>query len=106
MYLEIAGHRVPVEQDAKRGLQTAYQEKPDICILATGMPNIDGFKLARRMRARAETAKSTLIALTGYGQEATGKRHWWQDFPSTLSTPWIFESWRRLLSSESFWTDS
>jgi CheY-like chemotaxis protein len=41
---------------------------PDVCVLDFGLPEMDGNELARQPRAHPETAKTLLIALTGYGQ--------------------------------------
>lgn len=69
MYLEIAGHHVAVEHGARQALERARAIKPDACILDIGLPEIDGMRLARMLRADPETAGSVLIALTGYGRE-------------------------------------
>jgi CheY-like chemotaxis protein len=45
------------------------KEAPQICLLDIGLPEIDGNELAQRLRAQPETARSLLIAVTGYGQE-------------------------------------
>jgi PAS domain S-box-containing protein len=69
MFLEAAGHRVSVEHDSIGALIRGRREKPEVCLLDIGLPDIDGCELARRMRAQPELAGAVLIALTGYGQE-------------------------------------
>lgn len=69
MLLEASGHRVMVEHGARRALEQAKAYKPQVCLLDIGLPEIDGNELAQRLRAQAETAKSVLVAVTGYGQE-------------------------------------
>lgn len=69
MLLDSMGHEVLVEHDPYRALETAVTETPRVCMLDIGLPGIDGNELARRLRARPENANTTLIALTGYGQE-------------------------------------
>jgi PAS domain S-box-containing protein len=73
MLLETSGHQVIVEHSARRALDRAKQEAPHICILDIGLPEMDGFELAIRLRAQPETANSLLIAVTGYGQEEDRK---------------------------------
>lgn len=73
MLLEASGHQVLVEHGAKRALEQARIERPDACVLDIGLPDMDGNELARNLRALPETARTLLIALTGYGQEEDKK---------------------------------
>ena len=66
--LEVQGHAVSVEYDAAGALARARRERPDVMLLDIGLPDMDGYELARRLRAQPETAGATLVALTGYGQ--------------------------------------
>jgi PAS domain S-box-containing protein len=69
MLLEASGHDVLVEHESRRALERAQQEVPDVCLLDIGLPDMDGNELASTLRARPETARAVLIAITGYGQE-------------------------------------
>jgi CheY-like chemotaxis protein len=69
MLLESAGHEVIVENDSLRALARSRSERPAVCILDIGLPEMDGNELARSLRAQPETADCILIAITGYGQE-------------------------------------
>ncbi|WP_019143112.1 PAS domain-containing protein [Noviherbaspirillum massiliense] len=69
MYLQALGHEVFTEHGSKRAFERAKAERPDVCVLDIGLPEIDGNQLARMLRAQGETEKSLLIALTGYDQE-------------------------------------
>jgi signal transduction histidine kinase/ActR/RegA family two-component response regulator len=66
--LEVQGHAVSVEYDARGALARARSEHPDVLLLDIGLPDMDGYELARRLRAQPENADATLVALTGYGQ--------------------------------------
>jgi signal transduction histidine kinase/ActR/RegA family two-component response regulator len=66
--LEVQGHDVSVEYDARGALARAHDEHPDVLLLDIGLPDMDGYELARRLRAQPENAGATLVALTGYGQ--------------------------------------
>lgn len=66
--LEAAGHVVQVKEDAASALQAAQAFDVDLFILDIGLPDMDGYALARRLREDARTANATIIALTGYGQ--------------------------------------
>jgi signal transduction histidine kinase/CheY-like chemotaxis protein len=74
MLLQAAGYEVFVEHSPKRALERARIERPDVCLLDIGLPEMDGNELAQRLRAYPETADSVLIAITGYGQE-NDRRH-------------------------------
>lgn len=70
LLLETQGHQVLVEHDSTRALQAARAVAPHVCLLDIGLPDMDGYELARRLRAQPETTASVLIAVTGYGQES------------------------------------
>ncbi|MBC7513437.1 MAG: response regulator [Herminiimonas sp.] len=61
------GHVVLEAADGLEGLRIAAQGKPDIALVDIGLPTIDGYEVARRLRADPATAEVRLIALTGYG---------------------------------------
>lgn len=69
MLLEASGNEVYVEHGAKSALERTAKEKPDVCLLDIGLPEMDGNELARRIRKLPGMATVVLIALTGYGQE-------------------------------------
>jgi signal transduction histidine kinase/CheY-like chemotaxis protein len=71
--LEVQGHAVSVEYDAKGALERARRERPDVLLLDIGLPDMDGYELARRLRGQPESAEATLVALTGYGQSQDRK---------------------------------
>ncbi len=72
--LEIMGHRVAVAYDGLTGVEAALANPPDAALLDIGLPGIDGYEVARRLRAHAETAGVTLIAISGYGQARDRER--------------------------------
>jgi CheY-like chemotaxis protein len=66
--LRLAGHRVRAERDGAAGLATALAARPEIVLIDIGLPGIDGYEVARRIRAASSGApRMTLVALTGYG---------------------------------------
>jgi CheY-like chemotaxis protein len=66
--LEAKGHAVTVMADARSALDHSAHTPLPLYILDIGLPDIDGYELARRLRASPGTAGATLVALTGYGQ--------------------------------------
>jgi signal transduction histidine kinase/ActR/RegA family two-component response regulator len=69
--LEISGHRVKVARDGREGLEMALRERPEVVLLDVGLPELNGYQVARRLRADAGwSRRPLLIAVTGYGQPA------------------------------------
>ena len=68
LMLEVEGASVETAENGEQGLRAAERLRPDIVLCDIGLPDIDGFEVARRIRARTDLAVSRLIALTGYGQ--------------------------------------
>jgi PAS domain S-box-containing protein len=66
--LQTFGHIVSVEHNGQRALEQARLHAPQMLFLDVGLPDMDGYELARRLRAMPETAHSVLVAVTGYGQ--------------------------------------
>lgn len=75
LLLEAAGdHLVSTYYDATSALEWAAFERPDVFILDIGLPDMNGYELAKRVRAMPQFASTLLIALTGYGQLADKAR--------------------------------
>jgi signal transduction histidine kinase len=70
MLLEASGHRVSTAHDPFDALERARAEAPQACLLDIGLPGMDGYELARRLRAQPETRHALLVAITGYGQDS------------------------------------
>ena len=66
--LSTAGHSVTVLENGLSTLQYAAEHQPQVFILDIGLPDMDGYQLARRLKAQPATANAVFIALTGYGQ--------------------------------------
>ncbi len=66
--LELEGHRIRTAADGEEALAIAAAYRPSVVVLDIGLPLLDGYEVARRMRKAPETEDALLIALTGYGQ--------------------------------------
>jgi two-component system CheB/CheR fusion protein len=66
--LRLAGYDVAEAADGPGAIQIAADFRPDVVLLDIGLPGMDGFEVARRLRELPETRAVTLIALTGFGQ--------------------------------------
>ena len=68
MLVEALGYETVIEHQPIAALQRVDQEKPDVCLLDVGMPEMDGYELAKAIRMRPTLGRLTLVAVTGYGQ--------------------------------------
>ena len=69
MLLELLGHRVRVVRDGLSAVAAAESSGPDVMLIDIGLPGMDGYELARRVRSHPALASVILIALTAYGRE-------------------------------------
>ncbi|WP_437718468.1 ATP-binding protein [Sorangium sp. So ce448] len=67
------GQEVWIAGDGPRALKAAAEHRPDLVLLDIGLPGMDGYEVARRLR-EAELCSGALIALTGYGQASDRRR--------------------------------
>jgi CheY-like chemotaxis protein len=73
MSLALDGHRVDVAEDGPRGVDVALARAPEVVLIDLGLPGLDGYEVARRIRETLGEAV-TLVALTGYGQAEDRRR--------------------------------
>jgi CheY-like chemotaxis protein len=66
--IESMGHRVRIAHDGMSALDAATTFHPDVALLDIGLPVMDGYELATRLREVPGGAEIRLVALTGYGQ--------------------------------------
>ena len=74
MLLRSLGHETRVEHDGIAALRAAQEFRPDIVLLDIGMPGIDGYEVARRLRGLSQLRKMRIVAVTGWGQDADRQR--------------------------------
>jgi CheY-like chemotaxis protein len=72
--LEIQGYQVEVAADAPGALEIAARWKPQIIVLDLGLPEVDGWELARQLRQIDGLSTVRIVALTGYGSERDRER--------------------------------
>ncbi len=68
LLLQMHGHDVISAYEGHGALDLAAREQPSLILVDIGLPDIDGFEVARRLRSEPRTAGCILVALTGYGQ--------------------------------------
>jgi PAS domain S-box-containing protein len=74
MLLGFWGHEVSTAGDGTEALDLVQQQRPHVVLLDIGLPGIDGYEVARRIRAQENVGKPVLVALTGYGQAEDRQR--------------------------------
>ncbi len=97
MWFENEGHSVTTAHDGKEGLRLALARRYDVAIIDIGLPNVDGYEIARRVRADDEQVGPVLIALTGYGRNEDKRRALEAGFDAHLVKPIQPEKVRRLV---------
>lgn len=85
--LEAEGHETFTACNAYDSLTIAQRTPPAILFVDIGLPDMDGYELARRLRALPETRRSVLVALTGYGQPQDKERAMKAGFDHHLAKP-------------------
>jgi len=84
--LEQTGHEVHEAADGLSGLERAFALRPDAAVIDIGLPELDGYEVARRLRA-AGHADVLLVAVTGYGQSGDRQRSAEAGFDAHLTKP-------------------
>jgi CheY-like chemotaxis protein len=68
--LELDGHEVHETEDGITGLAEALGLQPDVAVIDIGLPGLDGWEVARQLRATEAGRRMILLAISGYGQPA------------------------------------
>ncbi|MEP6921681.1 MAG: response regulator, partial [bacterium] len=70
MMLQMFGHEVKKAYDGHTAVETAIEYQPDCVLLDIGLPDMNGYEVAQRLRSQPQTKDSWLVAMTGYGQDS------------------------------------
>jgi PAS domain S-box-containing protein len=98
--LRNAGHMVDVARDGEEALAKARSWQPDVVLLDIGLPGIDGYEVARRIREEPWGAGMLLVALTGWGRDADRIRARQAGFDAHVTKPAEADALDRLLVAE------
>ena len=98
MILALEGHEVRLAHDGPGALQAAEDFYPDVILLDIGLPRMEGYEVARRLREQPKMEKVLLLALTGYGQEDDRRRSQEAGFNAHLVKPVDFDALRAALA--------
>lgn len=72
--LELSGHEVVVAPDGRSALGAVEAAPPDVALIDIGLPDVDGYQVARILLARPAEKRPLLVAVTGHGEEEDFKR--------------------------------
>jgi PAS domain S-box-containing protein len=101
LLLEEAGHSVRAAHTGPAGLAAALEFLPDVMLLDIGLPELDGFEVAKRIRQEAALHNVVLIAMTGYGREKERQRSREAGFDHHLVKPADFGTLEQILAAVS-----
>jgi signal transduction histidine kinase/ActR/RegA family two-component response regulator len=98
--LKMREYEVVEAADGSEALRLASEVKPVACVIDIGMPGMDGYEVARRLRALPETRESRLIALTGYSMPESPQTFEGAGFDRYLRKPTDVDELDRILSAQ------
>ena len=98
MLIQHAGHEALVAYDTESGITLANNALPDFIFYDVGMPFVDGYEAARRLRRSQKLAKTILVAVTPYGETEDRRRAKLAGFDLHISKPVYFEDLQEVLS--------
>jgi len=87
LVLNDGGHETEVVYSAREALTRAESFEPEVALLDIGLPEMDGYELARRLQAMPRLKATRLVALTGYGQNEDRQRSLEAGFHDHLVKP-------------------
>ncbi len=96
--LQALGHRVAWAADGPAALCQARAFDPQLVLLDLGLPGLDGYEVARRLRAEPQTSGAAIVALTGWGAESDRRRTAEAGFDGHLTKPVELDALRALLA--------
>jgi PAS domain S-box-containing protein len=96
--LRLGGHEVEVARDGTEGLRRAAEWRPEAVLCDIGLPGIDGYEVARRLRAESAGKRTLLVALTGYALPEDLRRAREAGFDAHLAKPARLEEIEAILT--------
>jgi len=98
MLLKLTGHEVRVAQDGLEAVEEAGTFQPHVILLDIGLPKLNGYEAARRIREQQRHKSLTLVALTGWGQEEDHRRSKEAGFDAHMIKPVDIDALTKLLA--------
>ncbi len=98
--LQHLGHEVQLAASGAEGLDLVMRSQPDVVLVDIGMPGMDGYQVARKVRSTMPNGKPRLVAMTGFGQAQDRQRALDAGFNAHLVKPTTQERLLRVLCDE------
>lgn len=99
MLLGMCRHQVRTATDGPAALAAALDFRPNVVLLDIGLPRMDGYEVAKKMRQEPALANAVLVAMTGYGQESDRQRSLQAGFDHHLVKPADFGKVQQILTT-------
>ena len=99
MLLQAAGHEVRTAHDGLTAVQISLDYRPDVMLLDIGLPGLNGYEVAKRVREQPQLRDVVLVALTGYGQDSDRATSLQAGFNHHMVKPASFEQIKQILAS-------
>jgi CheY-like chemotaxis protein len=90
--LRLSGHSVWVAYHGPDALATAREHEPEVVFLDIGLPEMDGYEVATRLRQEEATRRAVIIAVSGYGEDQARNRSDQAEFDHHMVKPVDFET--------------
>lgn len=98
--LRACGHEVSIAYDGQQAIRQATADPPDAVVLDIGLPDMNGYEVAQRLREDPKLRRTRLIALSGYGREEDKHRSLEAGFDSHLTKPASLGALQKAISGE------
>ncbi|HEX6203468.1 MAG TPA: ATP-binding protein [Thermoanaerobaculia bacterium] len=98
LLLELRGHQAEAVHGARQALDRVREAAPEVVLLDIGMPEIDGYEVARRLRAAG--CKAVLVAVTGYGRSDDVERARAAGFDAHVTKPVAYQELERVFARQ------
>ncbi|MFM0341893.1 response regulator [Paraburkholderia fungorum] len=97
--LELEGHSVTTASSGRDAIRLMTEARPEVAIIDVGMPDVDGFDVARAVRSDRHLDHVVLVALTGYAVESDKSRALAAGFDYHLTKPLSLERLQYILAN-------
>ncbi|HUG93920.1 MAG TPA: ATP-binding protein, partial [Planctomycetaceae bacterium] len=104
--LELDGFEVEIAAEGRRAIELIETRRPDVALVDIGLPECDGYEVARRVRSDPRNAETYLVALTGYGSPQDRRRALDAGFDAHLSKPVDYQKLSAFISRAGLTPDS